>query len=406
MKKYCIVGASARCYGMFAKTLTENFNEYVSIEGIYDTNITRSRYYNRTISEKIKVFEDFDHMIDTVKPDAVIVTTIDSKHHEYCIRAMEKGCDVICEKPLAIDEKQCREITETERRTGKKVTVTFNCRFMPYYARLKELVMQNRVGKVLNINFEYLLGKWHGGDYFRRWHRKRENSGTLLVHKSTHHLDICTWLLDDTPKTVTALGGLNYFGANRDKKGVRCSDCDHKDSCEYYWDYKADPFLKEFYGDAEINDGYMRDACPFSDEVNIYDNMSLSVRYDKGALVTYTLTTYNPYEGYRISITGTDARIEAEEIYEGAGADNPNYEIKIIKNSGETENIIFPKSGGAHGGGDARLLNMLFKGGIEDKLSQCASGKDGAISALIGICARKSIESGKTVSIADEIALL
>ena len=406
MKKYCIAGASGRCYYMFAKTLSENYKDVASIEGIYDPNITRSKYFNTTIDKKIKVYENFDEMIDSVKPDAVIVTTTDAYHHEYAVRSLKKGCDVICEKPMTIDEVKSKEIINAERQSGKKVTVTFNCRFMPYFARIKELIMQNTIGKILNINYEYLLDRTHGADYFRRWHRKMENSGSLLVHKSTHHLDICNWLLADRPKTVSALGSLHFFGPNRKNFGERCSNCKHTKTCEFYVDFSQDCFSQDMYFKAEDIDGYKRDACPFAEEINIYDNMSLSVRYEKGTLLTYTLITYNQYEGYKINITGTEGRIEAEEIYVGEGSQNPNYVIRIIKNDGEVQNIIFSKSTGNHGGGDERLINMLFRGDVEDKLSQCASSLDGAISALIGICARKSIQTEQTIDISKYIKYL
>lgn len=398
MKKYVIAGASFRCYYMFAKNLTEKYRDKVSIEGIYDPNITRSEFFNKNVDGKIKVYASFDEMMKAVKPDAVIVTTVDSFHHEYIIKALEYGCDAISEKPMTTDEVKCKAITDAERKSGKKVYVTFNMRFTPYFVAIKELMMKKVLGRVLNVNYEHLLGKWHGADYFRRWHSNAAKSGSLLVHKSTHHLDIVNWLLDDTPQTVTALGSLHYYGRNREMYGKRCADCAHKKSCEYYYDVSADSLCSELYVKAEKNDGYMRDACPFRDGIDIYDNMSLSVRYKKGALLTYNLTTYNPYEGYKITVTGTDGRLEAYEVWDGAGADD-DCEIKLFETGGKVTKITFPKAGGAHSGGDERLLKMLFEGGIEDKLGQCASSFDGAASALIGICAKKSIETGKAVDI-------
>ena len=71
------------------------------------------------------MFANFDEMMKTVRPDTVIVTTVDRYHHEYIIKALEYGCDVITEKPLTIDEDKCNAILEAERKTGKKVIVTF-----------------------------------------------------------------------------------------------------------------------------------------------------------------------------------------------------------------------------------------------------------------------------------------
>ena len=113
--------------------------------------------------DTLTVYTDFDEMIKSEKPDAVIVGTVDSKHKEYVVRSLEMGCDVISEKPLCNTYEDCLEIIETEKRTGKRVTVTFNCRFMPYFAKLKELVASGVIGKVHAISYNYTLNRWRGG---------------------------------------------------------------------------------------------------------------------------------------------------------------------------------------------------------------------------------------------------
>ena len=93
------------------------------------------------------VYNDFDRMLAEARPDTVIVTTVDRYHHEYIIRALEAGCDVITEKPMTIDDAKCRAILDAEQRTGRKVTVTFNYRFSPYVTRVKELLREGAIGR-------------------------------------------------------------------------------------------------------------------------------------------------------------------------------------------------------------------------------------------------------------------
>lgn len=128
-----------------------------------------------------------------LKPDIVIVTTTDRYHHEYIIKALEMDCDVITEKPMTIDEEKCNAILEAEKRTKRNVTVTFNMRFAPLIMRIKEILKQDTIGQILSVHFEWFLDTSHGADYFRRWHRRKENSGGLLIHKSTHHFDVVNW---------------------------------------------------------------------------------------------------------------------------------------------------------------------------------------------------------------------
>src|SRR4030095_1468401 len=114
------------------------------------------------------------------------------------------------EKPMCTDEEQCQAIVdaskEAARRNGKKITVTFNARHSPEAKRIKKLLMEKAVGDLVSVDFHEYLDTSHGADYYRRWHRLKQNSGTLLVHKASHHFDLANWWLDSTPMSVTASG--------------------------------------------------------------------------------------------------------------------------------------------------------------------------------------------------------
>ncbi|MCA9886701.1 MAG: Gfo/Idh/MocA family oxidoreductase, partial [Anaerolineae bacterium] len=147
------------------------------------------------------------------KPDTVIVATIDAMHHHYIIRAMDLGCDVITEKPMTTDAAKLRAIFEAIDRTGRSLRVTFNYRYAPAYTQFRELIMNGAVGRPLLVDFSWMLDTSHGADYFRRWHREKENSGGLMVHKATHHFDLVNWWIDSYPQEVFALGSLGFYGA-------------------------------------------------------------------------------------------------------------------------------------------------------------------------------------------------
>ena len=82
-------------------------------------------------------FTDFEKMVNQTKPDLVIVTTMDSTHHEYIIKGLDMGCDVLTEKPLTTDEDKCQAILDAERRSKNKVIVGFNYRWGPYLTKIK-----------------------------------------------------------------------------------------------------------------------------------------------------------------------------------------------------------------------------------------------------------------------------
>ena len=400
--RVALVGTGIRGITMWGRTLARNYGDDVEFVGISDINPGRLEHGKRYIGVDAPTFVDFDEMMRETEPDALIVTTVDSTHHEFIVKGLESGADVITEKPMTTDEAKAQAILDAEAASGKKVTVTFNYRYSPHRARMKELLMAGRIGEVTSVDFHWYLDVYHGADYFRRWHRLTEKGGSLWVHKATHHFDLLNWWLDSDPATVYAMGELEHYGHNGPFRHTNCRPCPHKDQCAFYWDMTQDAFLMDLYADHEHHDGYLRDGCVFKEDVNIYDKMAATIRYANDVHVSYSLTTYSPYEGYRIAFNGTKGRLEAW-IKERQPWEAEDYdEIRVTDNFGETELIRIPHGGGGHGGGDARLMDFIFKNpDAPDPLQQAAGSRDGAMSILIGIAARKSCESGLPIQIAD-----
>ena len=177
-KRYAQVGTGSRAR-MYYEAVCTTFKDTCDIVGFCDLSQTRMNYANKIIQEKCGhdpvptyLYTEFDRMIDETKPDVVIVTSVDRTHHEYIIRAMRKGCDVITEKPMTIDEEKAQEIIDVQKETGKHLRVTFNYRYAPTNTKIRELIMDNTIGDVFSVHFEWLLNTKHGADYYRRWHRK------------------------------------------------------------------------------------------------------------------------------------------------------------------------------------------------------------------------------------------
>ncbi|MDR2969736.1 MAG: Gfo/Idh/MocA family oxidoreductase, partial [Tannerellaceae bacterium] len=346
-------------------------------------------------------FTDFEKMMRETKPDLLIVTTMDSTHHEFIIKGMEMGADVITEKPLTTDEMKVQAILDAEKRTGKNCRITFNYRYSPHRAKMWELLRNGEIGELTSVDFHWYLDTSHGADYFRRWHRLKECGGSLWVHKASHHFDLLNWWIDSDPETVFGLGALNHYGKNGTERAENCRTCPHTKNCKFYWDIMKNSTYVKLYVDNEKYDGYLRDGCVFKNDVNIYDKMGASIKYKNGVQVSYSLTAYSPYEGYRIAFNGTKGRIDAW-IQESRPVSDVNYdEIILFRNFGRREYIQVPFGTSGHGGGDRLLKDQIFLPNIEDPFRQCAGIRDGALACLVGIAARNSIETGKPVNIAD-----
>jgi predicted dehydrogenase len=404
--RVAMVGTGIRGTSMWGRDLVRDYADVVQFVGLADVNPGRLAYAKQYMGVDCPTFTDLDRMLGETRPDRLIVTTKDSTHHEQIIRGMELGVDIVTEKPLTTDEQKCQAIVDAQARTGRNVIVTFNYRYSPHRQVMKEILLSGRLGTVTSVDFHWYLDIIHGADYFRRWHGKRESSGTLYVHKATHHFDLLNWWLDSEPVEVYASGSLEYYGSNNSFRHTQCRGCPHQAECKHYWDITRDPHLVRLYVDNERYDGYLRDGCVWDERIDIFDKMAALIKYANGVQVSYSCTTYSPYEGYRIAFNGTRGRMEAW-VKERQPWDEPAFdEIQITDNLGQRELIQVSHGGGGHGGGDSRLRDRIFRDpSAPDPYLQAAGLRDGVMSVLIGFAARRSSDTGEAVQIADLTSL-
>ncbi|WP_157244612.1 Gfo/Idh/MocA family protein [Nonomuraea typhae] len=406
-RRYAIAGLGHRA-GMYVNALKGDWSHAGELVAFCDPNAARMASYD----PDVPAYGDFTEMLAAAAPGVVIVTSPDHTHHGYAVAALERGCAVIVEKPLAITAEGCAAIAKA----AGEVTITFNYRYSPRNSAVKRLIAEGAIGEITSVHFEWLLDTMHGADYFRRWHRDKANSGGLLVHKSGHHFDLVNWWLDAAPETVYAQGDLRFYGeANAPgPRPPRSRGSGLIGADRYSIDLAADPRLDRLYLRAEHEDGYHRDQDVFAPGVTIEDTMAVLVRYDSRAMLTYSLNAHAPWEGYRVALNGTLGRIELD-VVEREWAD-PSSAARLGKGArrltegrvrGErlvlqrhwepAREIEIPQGEGGHGGGDRLLLDDLFGTPAPDPLGRRAGHVDGIRAAGIGIAANASIETGLPV---------
>ncbi|MGY6497021.1 MAG: Gfo/Idh/MocA family protein [Microcella sp.] len=361
--------------------------------------------------------------------DRVIITTPDVTHADYICTALEAGADVIVEKPLTIDEAGLAAISAAVERTGRDVIVTFNYRYAPRNGALRRLIASGEIGDVTSVHFEWVLDTAHGADYFRRWHRQKENSGGLLIHKASHHFDLVNWWIGDVPSRVYASGGLRFYGAeNARARGIgqrpERGSVDSPLRDGFSLDLRADPQLKAMYFDQEQHDGYRRDQDVFDEGITIEDNLAVIVDYAGGPTLSYALNAHAPWEGYTVAVNGTKGRAEltvverGSVIIDGDGrvVIDPSARPDIVVDDGSrpvaerlvlqhhfapAREVEIPEAEGGHGGGDAPLLRDLFIGVTDDPLGLVATWADGARAVGVGIAGNRSLETGVPITITE-----
>jgi predicted dehydrogenase len=307
---------------------------------------------------------------------------------------------------MVTDEKQCQAVLDAEKKHKRKITVAFNYRYAPKHQKIKEILQAGEIGEITSVDFQWYLDTSHGADYFRRWHGFKSKSGSLWVHKATHHFDLINWWLGADPVEVSAYGDLNVYGKNNPFRFTNCRPCPHKAKCPFYWDMTKNERLMKLYAQCEDVDGYLRDACVFRENIDIYDTMSAIVKYSNGVNMNYSLNAHEPIEGYRLAFNGTHGRLEVRDYERQPWKVEEKSEAYLIKNfTGKREKVDMPQIEGGHAGGDDRLRDVIFKGAKVPDYLRLPDSRAGVMSVLTGVAARKSVEQKRPVKIAELIRL-
>ncbi|TBL69701.1 Gfo/Idh/MocA family protein [Paenibacillus thalictri] len=416
--KYAICGVSNRAVKMFIGPMVNTFHHHAETVALLDIDPKRHEVCKSKYPSLADVPEygadDFQRMVAETKPDVIIVTGRDDTHAGYIVKALELDLDVITEKPMATTGADCRKIIEAEARSKGKVTVAFNYRYAPIHTRIKELVLEGKVGRVTSVDLNWYIDTYHGASYFKRWNRIRANSGGLSIHKSSHHFDLVGWWIGQQPAEAFAYGRLNYYGPEgegnpRKTDGRHCETCGDKPDCAYFmrWSSRSKQIAVK---DDHIEMGramngyseYRPDACIFDSQIDIEDTYAATVRYEQGALLSYSVNFSLPYEGYRLAINGTKGRLESTEFHSPSRVPFPVPEqtIDYFPLFGSKETIHVVKREGGHGGGDPVLLEDIFLGPDPKRGYAILSGaKDGAYAVGVGEAVWRSVQEGRPVSL-------
>ncbi len=413
--RYVLVGTGARGLGMFAGPLTKDFPETAELVGMHDSNPIRLRAAATELPVEVPIFSDSKEMLRQATPDAVIVATRDCTHAGYLIAALQADKHAISEKPLCTTAEQCRQILAAAAKSKGTCLVTHNARYGAATVAIRSILRSGRIGQPMFVQFDETLDRCHGADYFRRWHRRKANSGGLLIHKASHHFDQLNWWLGARPQWVSARGSLRFYGANGPFRGPRCRGCEHAGRCEFHADMFKHERYRKLYLQAESADGYLRDGCVFDPEIDIEDQVGALIRYENGVEVAYTLVAYSPYESQRVVIEGSAGRLEylARSNTGWVVDSKPLPGIEEIAT--ESLKLYLPREGvievpiervaGGHGGADPQLRAEFFglprrgRDWPAEPTEQMASLEQAVQAVLIGAAANRSIATGEPVAV-------
>lgn len=370
-----IVGGGHRSFIYADYSLTHP--EDLKIVGIADPNrercIIASRKYG--FSEEFCI-ESAEELAKQPKlADAVINGTMDHQHFMTAAPLLEKGYDMLLEKPFACSADEMHRLLSIVRAHGNKVMVCHVLRYADFYLEIKKRILNGDIGDIMNIqtvenvsyhhlSTSYVRGKWANSDICKT---------SMLLAKSCHDIDIMTWMmLPVKPERVSSFGGKFQFRPENAPKGAgtRClSDCPYVDTCRYSAKdmYLGHPERWAFYAWTEFegrdNVTYEEKAeslrttnpygrCIYKCDNNVVDHQSVLVEFENGATGTHNMIGGTASSGRSIHITGTKGEIFGD-------FESGRFTVSLIANGhpdGCEKIEVDTSTGEGHGGGDEALI--------------------------------------------------
>jgi predicted dehydrogenase len=151
----------------------------------------------------IELYTDFEQMLKSAKLDAVSITLPTYLHPDYSIKTLAAGVHVLCEKPMALNVKDCDRMIRAANRSGKVLQIGHCVRFWPEYAEAKKIVDSGKYGKVVAAMFQR-LGSAPGWS-IDNWFMDEKRSGGVALDLHIHDTDYVQYLFG-VPRAVCSFG--------------------------------------------------------------------------------------------------------------------------------------------------------------------------------------------------------
>lgn len=373
--KIAIMGCGARgnsAYGVIASTLPDMYEVVAIAEPIMERREIMQKRHNIPEEMCFSHWKDFAELPKCA--DAVIIAMQDYMHYQPAMTFINKGYDILLEKPIAPTPFQCEDIARAAEKNGTKILVCHVLRYTSFYKALKKLLLDGIIGEVRNITHTEAVGNEHQSHSFVRgnWRNSKETSPMILA-KSCHDTDLIQWLMGSRCKKVQSFGELSYFNREHAPEGCadRCTDgCKYLDTCPYsaikiYCDkskwYRNVAFTtpnptNEEIMEALITGPYGR--CVFKCDNDVVDHQTLNMQFENGATATFTMSAFN--EGGRYTrIMGTKG-----ELFANMGDDH--IDVFTFADRKHTQHKIDDvcrdiSIAGGHGGGDSGIMIAFYE---------------------------------------------
>lgn len=304
--------------------------------------------------------------------DVAVISTMDRQHVTHGTLAVQKGYNLLLEKPISPDLEQCKKLLAFSEETGKHIVVCHVLRYTMFYNKLRELLQGGAIGDIVSVCANENVGYWHQAHSFVRgnWRNSTQTS-PMILQKCCHDMDILMWLTGKTCESISSVGNTYLFKPEHAPEGAAkycLQGCRAKDGCIF--DAEKLYIENTKTGIKHINGGFSTVVCrePTPEKVysalkngqygrcvyhcdnDVVDHQQILMQMTDGSTLTFTMCAFTEDCYREFKAMGTKG-----EIY--ADMQENRIDLRVFGKEAQTIDMeMLDADFKGHGGGDSGIV--------------------------------------------------
>jgi len=346
----------------------------IKIKALYDIDPQRNSEFREKYNKDAVICNSYDEMLAMKDIDWVVISSYNTLHASQSVQALRAGKNVFSEKPIATNLEECRDLYAAYNKSGKKFILGFTLRYAELYRKIKEYLDSGEIGKIISMEFNETLNFNHGGHIMCCWRRKEEFTGSHILEKCCHDIDMANWLLDSKVKYVSSFGGLNFFKTENA--------------------YLIDKLTADANGfKAYCQRPTARGKNPFTSDKDIVDNQVVILEYANGARATFHTNLNAGIPERRMYMLGEFGALRAD-------FNSSKIEVRKIGFNEEIRDIFNRQTtSDEHGGADSILAEHFEDLMLHESVEPLSTVENGIESAITCFAIEEARKKHKVVDV-------